>query len=328
MPRIDKMKITNNMLELVGNTPLVRLNKVTEDIEANVFAKPEFLNPTGSIKDRIALKMIEQAERDGSLKPGYSIIEASSGNTALALSFVGAIKGYHVKVYFASTLKRHEKIKMMHRYGTEVEVVPPDFGKTRSMHGAALEVPGRAKAKIEAETRPNVWWARQFSNPANVEAHRDTGREILDQTDSNVDVLVACVGTGGTLLGISKVLKEKIPEIKIVAVEPKSWGIGGKGATLISGFKPENVIPGITGGIIETIVECGIVDELARVSDEQAIGMAYRLSREEGMFCGMSSGAAVFVALNEARKLRKGQNVVTILPDSGDRYITTEHFQT
>lgn len=322
------MKVKNNILECIGNTPLVRLNRVTKDIEASVLVKPEFLNPSGSIKDRIALKMIEQAEKDEKLKPGYTILEASSGNAALGISLVGAAKGYRVKVCYAETLGRIEKVKMMERYGTEVESVPPDFGKVRSTHGAAVEVPGRVKCKMLEETQPNMWWARQFSNPAAVEAHRELGKEIFDQTDGNVDVFVASVGTGGTFLGITSFLKERIPKLRAVAVEPYSWGIGGKGATLISGFKSENVIPGITGGIIETIVKSGIVDELVRVTDEEAINMAHRLSREEGLFCGMSAGANVFVALKEAQKLKKGQNVVTVLPDSGDRYITAERYTT
>lgn len=322
------MKIKTSVLDCIGNTPLVKLSKITEGIEANVLVKPEYLNPSGSIKDRMALKMIEKAERDGKLKPGYTIVEASSGNTAIAISLVGAAKGYRVKVCYAEGLERIEKVKLMERYGTEVESVPPDFGKTSSMHGAALEVPGRTKCKMLEETEPSVWWARQYSNPANVEAHRELGKEIFDQTDGKVEVFVASVGTGGTFLGVSSFLKEKIQNLRTVAVEPFDEGIGGKGFTLISGFKPENVVPGISGGIIETIVNSGIVDELLRVTNEDAVEMAYRLSREEGLICGMSGGANVFVALKEASRLGEGHTVVTVLPDSGDRYITKEIYTT
>jgi len=322
------MKVRTSILDCIGNTPLVKLCRVTEGVGADVLVKPEFLNPSGSIKDRIALKMIEQAEKDGKLKPGYTIVEASSGNTAIAISLVGAAKGYRFKACFAEGLERIEKVKLMERYGTEVESIPPDLGKTSSMHGAALEVPGRTKCKMLEETGPNVWWARQYSNPSNVAAHRELGKEIFDQTDGKVDVFVASVGTGGTFLGVSSFLQEKIPHLKAVAVEPFDEGIGGKGFTLISGFRPENVIPGISGGIIETIVKSGMVDELFRITDEEAIEMAYRLSREEGLFCGMSSGANVFVALKEARRLGKGHTIVTVLPDSGDRYITKEVYTT
>ncbi|MFQ5711941.1 MAG: PLP-dependent cysteine synthase family protein [Candidatus Geothermarchaeales archaeon] len=320
------MRVHDSVLELIGNTPMVRLNRVTEGIEANVLAKLEYLNPSGSLKDRIALRMIEDAEKSGQLKPGDTIVESSSGNTAIALSLVAAVKGYKMRLYYPETVWSPEKLRVMSRYGSEVETVPlveTEVARKAGVHGARVEVPGRVKCREVEESDPRVWWARQFSSPGNVAAHNDTGREILEQTDGRVDAFVAAVGTGGTLLGVAEVLRREVPDVRIIAVEPAEW----------EGFeeilsRERRVIPGITDGIISQILETNIVDEVVKVTNEEAREMAYRLSREEGLFAGMSSGANVFAALNEARKLGRGKNVVTVLPDSGDRYFTDERFIT
>lgn len=324
------MKVVDSILELIGNTPMLRLHKVTKGMEANVLVKLEYLNPSGSLKDRIALQMIEDAEKAGLLKSGYTIVEASSGNTAIALSFVGNVKGYKVKIFYPQDVWQKEKRITVNRYGGEFEMTPlaqRELARKAGVHGDIVERPGRAKCKELDESEPTVWWARQFSSPSNVKAHNKTGIEILEQTDGKVDVFVAAVGTGGTLLGVAEVLKAEIPDVKVVAVEPTGWA---KHESILSGWKrgDKKVIPGITGGILLQIVEKDIVDEIVSVGNEDARNMAYRLSREEGLFCGMSSGANVFVAINEAGKLGKGKNVVTVLPDSGDRYFGDERFIT
>lgn len=320
------MKVVDSVLELVGNTPMIRLHKVTKGLEANVLVKLEYLNPSGSYKDRIALRMIEDAEKTGILKPGDTIVESSSGNTAIALAFVGAVKGYKVRIYYPQEVWQEEKKKTLHRFGAEVEVVPlveTKIARDAGVHGARVEIPGRVKCKEMEESNPDVWWARQFSNPSNVLAHNDLGREILEQTRGKVDVYVSSIGTGGNFLGVTQVLKEKIPHVKCVAVEPAGW------PGWIDPLSPEvKYVPGITGGIMEQIRDSGLVDEVVFVSNEDARNMAYRLSQEEGMFCGMSTGANVFEAINEAKKLGPGKNVVTVAVDSGDRYFSDERFIT
>ena len=324
--RVYEMKVVDSVLELVGNTPMIRLHKVTTGIEANVLVKLEYLNPSGSYKDRIALRMIEDAEKARILKPGYTIVESSSGNTAIALAFVGAVKGYKVRIFYPQEVWQQEKKKTLYRFGAEIETVPlveTKIARDAGVHGARVEIPGRVKCKEMEESKSDVWWARQFCNPSNVLAHNDLGREILKQTEGNVDVYVSSIGTGGNFLGVAQVLKEKIPRVKCIAVEPVEW------PGWIDPLSPEaRFILGITGGIMEQIRESGLVDEVVFVGNEDARNMAYRLSREEGMFCGMSTGANVFVAINEAKKLGSGKNVVTVAVDSGDRYFSDERFIT
>jgi len=319
------MKVAQGILDLIGNTPMVKLNKLVGNTKTNVFVKLEYLNPTGSLKDRIALKMIEEAEEKGLLKPGYIILESSTGNTGISLSFVGCLKGYEVIIYETTPGKMgEEKRKIMRNYGAKVYSLPPDELKALnegSVAGAEVERPGRWKCLELERSSPNYWWARQFSNPSNVAAHHRTGQEILDQTDGKVDVFVASIGTGGTLMGIAEVLKDANPKVRIIGIEP------------VSSKTP--IVPGkpypsseITGGIISDMVEKpGLIDEVISVTDEEAVDMARRLRKEEGLFAGVSSGANVLISIKEAKKLSSG-NVVTVLPDHGDRYLTEEHYVT
>jgi cysteine synthase A len=305
---------------------MVKLNNLTEDLEANMLVKLEYLNPSGSMKDRIALKMIEMAEEEGTLRPGYKIVESSTGNTGTSLSFVGTMKGYRVIIYETIPGRMgEEKVKIMRNYGAEVHVISPkeiDNLKEKSVSGAEVELPGRRICLDLERKNPDVWWARQFSNPGNVEAHNGTGREILAQINGAVDVFVMSIGTGGTLMGVSEVLKEQLPHVRIVGVIP-----AGSEKDLSPG-KPYPRTD-ISGGIISDLVEKpGLLDEVVRVRDEEAVNMTHRLWREEGLFAGVSSGANVLVARREAKKLEKGKNVVTILCDSGDRYLTEEHYVT
>ncbi len=327
------MKILNNILEAIGNTPLVRLNRVTQGITANILAKCEFLNPSGSIKDRIALRMISQAEKEGKLKEGSTVVEASTGNTAIALSFVSAIKGYKAVMCMPKGWATEERTKIMRAYGAEVIEVDPGEEierelKGKSVHGGVVELIPRIRCLDMENSQPNTWWARQALNPDNIAAHRETtGKEIIEQTDGKVDAFVCAVGTGGTLLGVSEALMEVNPEVKIYAVEPASSSLL-KMAPQLRPYMEKYGIPGVSGWIITQIENRKIVAETYLVENQDAVEMAHRLAREEGLFCGMSSGANVFVSLQVARKMEKGKNLAVILPDRRDRYFYTEHFTT
>jgi len=320
------MIVKNNVLELIGNTPMLKLNKLTKDIEANVLVKLEYTNPSGSMKDRIALKMIEMAEEEGILKPGDTIVESSTGNTGISISFVGTMKGYKVIIYETMPGRTgDEKKKIMENYGAEVDVIfPKEYEKMRekSVSGAEVELSGR-KICLELErSNPNIWWARQFSNPGNVRAHNEMAREILAQTKGEVDVFVMSIGTGGTLMGVSEVLKKELPHVRIIGVIP---------AASRRVLKPGIPYPRTetSGGIISDMVEIpNLIDDVVRISDEEAVKMTHQLWKEEGLFAGVSSGANVLVAIREAKRLGKGKTVVTILPDHGDRYLTEEHYVT
>lgn len=322
------MKSANSILELIGNTPMVKLNKIAKDLDADIMVKLEYLNPTGSLKDRIALKMIEVAEKEGKMKPGYTIIDGSTGNTGIALSFVGTMKGYKVVIYMPEGVSE-ERTQIMERFGAEVILMSPEEEdeikeRGKSIYGAEIEVPLRVKCLEEERKDPTVWWARQFSSPGNVLAHNETGREILAQTGGRVDVFVASVGTGGTLKGVSEVLKAKNPNTKAIAVEPASAMF-----PLISGYrKVPGASPEVSGGIIARMLDQKMVDGVVQVTNEDAVNMAHRLVKEEGLFAGISGGANVFVAVNEAKKLGKGAVVATVLPDSMDRYLSSEVYTT
>lgn len=314
------MQTYDSILQSIGNTPMVKLSRITKGVDINIFVKCEHLNPSGSLKDRIALEMIEDAERKGDLQQGYTIIESSSGNTAISLSFVGALKKYR-RIIFMPKIMANEKVEMIRRYGAEIRLV--DVGenvKNGSVHGSYVEVPGRMMCKEMEEDTPNVWWARQFSNPANYRAHMKLGEEIVTQIGNDIDVFVASVGTGGTLFGVACVLKEKIPYIKIIAVEPAECPY-----VTLTNFK---MIPGITGGILKEILDSKLVDKVIKVTDEDAIQMAHRLVQEEGLFVGVSAGANVLTALNVAKDMGAYCTAATVLPDSANRYLTSEHYIT
>ena len=299
-------KIYNNITELIGNTPIVKLNHLVPEGAADVYVKLEAFNPGSSVKDRIALSMIEAAERDGLLKPGSTIVEATSGNTGIGLSWVGAAKGYKVVIVMPETMSV-ERRKIIQAYGAELVLTPGSEG----MKGAI------AKAEEIAEER-NAWLPLQFNNPANPEVHeRTTGVEILAAFgDTGLDAFVGGVGTGGTISGVGRRLKEKIKEIEVIAVEPSN-------SQVIGGKKPgAHKIQGIGAGFIPQNYKAEYVDKVVPVSDEDAIKTAIRFSREEGILVGISSGAAIFVALEIAKKLGKGKKVLALSPDGGEKYIS------
>jgi cysteine synthase A len=315
---------TKSILDTIGHTPLIKVDRLGEGVKAKLFVKPEYMNPSGSIKDRIALKMIEEAEEKGWLKPGYTILESSTGNTGIALSFVGCLKGYQVVIFETTPGKiGEEKRKIMRGYGAEVRSLPPEDlakMKEKSVAGAEVEKPGRQMCLNLEKAHTNHWWARQFSNPANVQAQRDTGMEILEQTEGKVDIFIASIGTGGTLAGVAEVLKRENPRVRVVGVQPAS--------------SQKKIVPGqpyprseVDGGIIAEMVQVpNLVDEVVMIGDSEAVNMTHRL-RKEGFFAGVSSGANVLVALREAEK-HEGANIVTVLCDSADRYFTEEHYVT
>jgi len=311
-----------SILDLIGNTPIMKLNNLKSSRKSgSVWAKFEYLNPSGSIKDRIALQMIEDAEKEGKLKKNYTIIESSSGNTAIALSFVGGIKGYKRIIYLPQGVAE-EKIKIIKLYGADVHVIDieKDLSKT-SMHGGYVEIPGRIMCKKLEENNPNIWWARQFSNPSNYKAHMKLAEEIVRQMgDIQIDAFIASVGTGGTLFGISKVLKEHNPHIQIIAVEPAN--------TEVMTLTNLKVIPGITGGIMSEILKSNIVDRFVKIKEGEAIEMYHRLIEEEGIYAGVSAGANVCIAKKIAEELGDKANIVTVLPDRANRYISSTHYVT
>jgi cysteine synthase A len=315
-----------SVLDLIGNTPVVKLNRVAQGVESEILAKLEYMNPSGSIKDRIALRMIESAEKRGDLKPGYKIVEASTGNTAIALSMVAAVKGYQMIVYMPETVASPERTRMMQAYGAQIELVSTDdLDPTLdpSVHGGVIEIIPRMRCRDVEASNSDVWWARQFSNPDNVAAHRETTAvEILQQTGGRVDAFVSSVGTGGTIMGVAQALKALRPDAKIIAAEPAGspWIAGGKESIPI--------IEGISDGLLLDILDQDLVDEVIPVSDEEAIDMAHQLAEKESLFCGMSSGANVVAALRVAKRMGPGKTIVAILTDSRDRYLETERYIT
>jgi len=290
----------------------MRLNRVTDNCGASILAKLEFLNPTGSIKDRIALSMIEAAEKEGIIKPGSTIIEATSGNTGIGLSFVAAAKGYKMIVVMPEVMSMERRM-VMKIYGADLVLTPAkDF------------VEGSCKKAKELAKQTDGFCPDQFANPANVAAHRiRTGQEIWEQTDGKVDGFVAGVGTGGTLIGVAETLKKKNPRVVIAAVEPAESPVmsGGKSGS--------HRIEGIGDGFIPDIIARArdLVDEIIAIKDEDAIRMTHRLIREEGLFVGISSGANVLAAMQLGKKLGEGRTVVTVLPDNAYRYFSTDLFK-
>lgn len=303
-------RIFGSVLELIGRTPLVRLPHLNTT-EADVLAKLEFMNPMSSVKDRIAFSMIEAAERDGWLKPGVEIIEPTSGNTGIGLAFVCAAKGYRLTLTMPESMSMERRI-ILRALGAELMLTP-----------AAGGVPGAIAAaeKLLAE-RPGAFMPQQFDNPANPEIHRlTTAEEIWKDTDGAVDVLVAGVGTGGTFSGIASVLKSRRPGFLAIAVEPTH-------SPVLSGGNPgPHKIQGIGAGFIPGVLDTELIDEIVQVSNEEAMAMARRASAEEGLFVGISSGAALFATLAVAsRPEMAGKRIVTVLPSAGDRYLSSDLF--
>ena len=303
-------KIAKQLTELIGNTPLLELNKFSKShgIETPIIAKVEFFNPGGSVKDRIALAMIEDAEKKGLLKPGATIIEPTSGNTGVGLALVAAVKGYKLVLTMPETMSI-ERLNLVKAYGAEVKLT-----------SGAAGMAGAIKAAEELrDATPGSIILQQFENPANPQKHYDTtGVELWEQTDGDIDIFVAGVGTGGTVSGIGKRLKEKNPNIKIVAVEPKS------SAVLNGGPSGPHKIQGIGAGFIPKTYNNEVVDEIFDVENDDAIRTGRQLAREEGLLVGISSGAAAFAASEIAKRPEnKGKKIVALLPDTGERYLST-----
>lgn len=304
-------KIVQNVLDLIGNTPLVKLNRLPFKNDATVLAKLEIYNPGGSIKDRIALSMINDAEAKGLLKPGDTIVEPTTGNTGIGLALVGMAKGYKVILTMYESVSAERK-DLLTAFGAEVVLTPAGEG----MGGAIL------KAYDIIKENPGYYMPNQFSNAANPEIHRKTTAvEILEQTGGNIQAFVAGVGTGGTITGVGEVLKAKKPSILIVAVEPEC-------SAVLSGKEPNAVtrIDGIGAGMIPEVLNTKIIDRVITVSDTDAYRMSTRLAKEEGLLVGMSSGANVIASLQIAKELGKGKTVVTVLPDAGERYFSHKQY--
>ena len=299
-------KIAENVLELIGNTPMVRLRRVVEPRMASVLVKLESFNPGGSVKDRICLAMIEDAESRGLLKAGSVIVEPTSGNTGIGLAMIGAVKGYRVILTMPETMSA-ERIQILKSYGAKVVLTPAAEG----MVGAVK------RAEAIAKETPGAFMPQQFMNPANPDVHRrTTAQEILRATEGDVDAFVAGVGTGGTITGVGEVLKKRNPRVKIVAVEPKQSPV------LSGGAAGPHMIQGIGAGFVPQVLNRTLIDEIITVSDEHAYDTSKRLAQEEGLFVGISAGAACWAALRVAKELGPGKTVVTVLPDTGERYIS------
>ena len=306
MPR--NHTIADSILELIGNTPLVRLHRIVPSGAAEIVAKLEAFNPGGSVKDRIAWAMVEDAERRGILKAGATIVEPTSGNTGIGLAMVCAVKGYRLILTLPDGMSL-ERTNLLQRYGAQVVITPAAEG----MAGAV------AKARELLEQTPGAFMPHQFSNPANPRIHRQTtAKEILAAVGEQMDAFVAGVGTGGTVTGVGEILKKKNPAIRVVAVEPAS-------SSVLSGGAPgPHLIQGIGAGFIPEVLNRDVIDEILQVKDADAYLMARRLAREEGILAGISAGAAAWGAIQVAARLGSGKRVVAILPDTGERYLSLD----
>lgn len=305
------MKLFSNISETIGITPLVRLKNITQGLDAEILAKLEFFNPLGSVKDRIAASMIDTAESKGLIGPGTLVVEPTSGNTGIALAFICAAKGYHLCLTMPDTMSI-ERRKLLKHLGAELVLTPGSQG----MKGAIT----RAEEIVDAHK--NVFMPDQFRNPANPKIHRETtAREIWKDTDGRVDILVAGVGTGGTITGVTQMIKSRKPAFKAIAVEPED-------SPVLSGGKAgPHKIQGIGAGFIPNVLDTEIIDEIVTVSNDESFDTARRLAKTEGILCGISSGAAMAAALKIAKRGEsKGKCMVVILPSTGERYISTELF--
>ena len=306
------MKIYDNVLESIGKTPLIRLNKLTEGIEATITAKLESKNPGGSIKDRICKSMIEEAEKQGLIKPGATLIEPTSGNTGIGLAMVSAVKGYKLILTMPETMSL-ERRNLLKAYGAQLVLTTGPDGM-----GGAIK-----KAEELIASTPNSFMPQQFKNLANPKAHRETtGPEIWKDTEGKVDFVVAGVGTGGTITGIAQYIKPKKAEFKAVAVEPAGSPV------LSGGQKGPHKIQGIGAGFKPDVLQLDLVDEIVKVTDENALKTARQLAQKEGLLSGISAGAATYAAIEVAKRPEnKGKLIVVILPDTGERYLSTPLFQ-
>jgi cysteine synthase A len=328
------------ILDHIGNTPMLKLNRVTDNLDVEIYVKCEFANPGGSIKDRMALCMIEEAEKRGDLKPGGTIVDQSTGNTGPALSFVGNVKGYKVQIFLPAQLNSAynsaDRVRIARLYGAEVTPIDinefvEDADQLQGVERAASFVAIRMKQAYDLQQNdPSIWWANQLCNVDNTKAHREfTGREILDQMDGKIDAWVASVGTGGTLLGVAQTLKEKNPDLKVTGVVPTDdprieWVRSRAVHKALKKFGgPELRF------LIEDVLEDNVMDNEITVENADAKNMADRLCREEGLYCGMSSGANVCAAIEMAQSMDKGSRIVTVIVDRRDRYFAeypNEHY--
>jgi cysteine synthase len=304
-------RIYNNITELIGNTPLVRLNRIVDEGSAEVLVKLESFNPLSSVKDRIAISMVVEAEKSGELKPGGTIVEATSGNTGIGLAFVAAAKGYKCALVMPDTMSV-ERRKLLQALGAELILTPGPKGIKEAQR----------VAEEYAERTPGAWLSKQFDNPANLKIHRETtAREILADTGGKVDAVVAGVGTGGTVTGVGQVLKKEKPDTIIVAVEPVESQV------LKGGTHNPHKLQGIGAGLVPAIYDAKVVDRVEDVTWEDAQTTARRLAKEEGIFVGISSGAICWAGMQVAKDLGPGKRVVIVLPDTGERYLSTPLFE-
>jgi len=305
------MKIYDNVLETIGKTPLLRLNKITEGISATIVAKQESRNPGGSVKDRICLSMIEEAEKQGIVKPGATFVEPTSGNTGIGLAMVAAVKNYKIILTMPETMSL-ERRNLLKAYGAQLILTPGPEGM-----GGAIK-----KAEEIVAATPNSFIPQQFKNLANPKIHRETtGPEIWEDTDGKVDILVAGVGTGGTITGVAQYIKPKKSEFKAIAVEPAASPV------LSGGQKGPHKIQGIGAGFKPDVLKMELVDEVFKVTDDQALQTARQLVQKEGLLVGISGGAAAYAAIEVAKRPEnKGKLIVVILPDTGERYLSTVLF--
>ncbi len=305
------MHIADNVMDLIGNTPLVRLKKIENEGNAEIIGKLEFFNPCGSVKDRIGVSMIEAAEKKGLLKRNTIVVEPTSGNTGIGLASVCAVKGYQLILTMPDTMSI-ERRSLLKAFGAEIVLTPGNEGMTGAVK----------KAEEIVKNSPNAWMPQQFKNPANPEIHRQTtALEIWRDTEGRIDIFISGIGTGGTITGVSEILKKKKPSLKTIAVEPAD-------SPVLSGGRPgPHKIQGIGAGFIPDVLNRSIIDEVIQVTDQEAMNSARLLARTEGILAGISSGAAIHATCQVAKRQENhGKRIVVILPDLGDRYLSTELF--